>query len=169
MVQDIKSLQKYYPASVSELLVYSPGSLLRFSCVITRCHRFEDGWFLFAEHDKLSLAVYLSNEAFDQNQALIKHLFSEDFEKLGEIQDFLESARWRTWTVTVYGQIIFIDESTVYFEACYFWPQTFQSELDEKRIKPTTKLVVNKITEKQAKDFQQRKKALSELFKEEKA
>lgn len=168
MAQDLRLLQKYYPSAASELAVYSPGSLLRFSCVISRRNRFEDGWLMFVEHDKLSLAVYLSNEAFDQNLSFIKCLFSEDFEKLNEMQEFLESSSWRTWTVTIYGQIIFIEESTVYFEANYFWPQTFQSELDKKRIKPTAQLVINKVTEKQAKDFQQRKKALSELFRGEK-
>jgi hypothetical protein len=167
--QSIKVFQKYYPASVSDIAAYSPGSLLRFSCVINRFHRFEDGWFLFAEHDNQTLAVFLPNEAFNQTQVLIKELFGPDFKKLSKIQDFLESANWRSWTITVYGQIIFIDEDTpnVYLEAHYFWPQIFQSELDKKHIKPAEKLVVNKVTEKQVKDFKQRIEALSKLFRGE--
>jgi len=165
--QAIKVLQKYYPVSVSEIAMYGPGSLVKSSCIINRLHRFEDGWFLFVEHDNLTLAVYLSSEGFDQNQVLIKEVFTADFEKLSEIQDFLESIHWRSWTVTVYGQIIFIDvdTSTAYLEAHYFLPQTFQAEFDKRRIKQTKKLVVNKISEKQAKDFMQRKEVLAKLFR----
>jgi hypothetical protein len=168
MEKSIQALQKYYPVALSELRLYGDGSLLRFSGVITRISSdWGEGWVWFFEN-KINVICYLTHEMLNRNDALIQELFGKDLPQLYQTIRSLKTAGWRGNTVTLYGQTIFADEEWLHFEAHYFLPQTWQAELEKKRIKPADKLVVNKVSEEQAKDFLQRKEQLGKLFRGEK-
>jgi hypothetical protein len=161
----IKTLEKYYPVAWSELALYGAGSLLRFSGVITRISSdLADGWVWFFEN-KVKVACYLETAMLDRNDAFLRELFGKQMGELFKTLEVLRSAGWRGNAATVFGQTIFADEEWLHFEAHYFLPQTWQAELEKKRIKPTDKLVVNKVSEEQAKDFLQRKEQLAKLFR----
>jgi len=163
----LKTLEKYLPVAISEVSLYGEGGLLRFSGLVTEISADFGDYYAWYFEDKTKITCYLETEMLGRNDALLRELFSKDFPKLFETISFLKSTGWRGSAVTMYGQTIFIDKDTdwVHFQAHYFLPQTFQSELDKKRIKPTKKLVVNKVTEEQAKDFAQRKEQLAKLFR----
>jgi hypothetical protein len=163
----VKTLEKYLPVAVSEVSLYGEGGLLRFSGLVTKISADFGDYYAWYFEDKGRIVCYLETSMLDRNDVLIQELFSKDFPKLFETIKFLKSTGWRGSAVTIYGQTIFIDEDTdwVHFQAHYFLPQTFQAEVDKKRIKSTEKLIINKITEEQAKDFAQRKEQLAKLFK----
>jgi hypothetical protein len=164
----IKTLEEYYPVALSELPLYGAGSLLRFSGVIARISSdLGDCWVWFFEN-KANVVCYLETPMLDRNDVFLRELFGKEMGDLFKTLDVLRSARWRGNAVTVYGQTIFADEEWLHFEAHYFLPQTWQAELQKKRIKATDKLVVNKVSEEQAKDFLQRKEQLAKLFRGEK-
>jgi hypothetical protein len=166
--QALKVLQEYYPISPTEIVIHGPGSFVRFSSILTRFHETADGWVWFFENNKPGIVAYLDTPTLDRNDTLIQELFtSDDLKNLFKTVEFLKSVDWRNSPATLYGQTIFIDEDDgwVHFEAHYMLPQLFQAELDERRIKPTKKLIVNKVTETQAKDFMHRKEALAKLFR----
>lgn len=161
----IYTLEKYYPVAWPELPLYGPGSLLRFSAIMTRVSSdLADCWVWFFEN-KVNVACYLETAMLDRNDAFLRELFGKEMGELFKTLDVLRSAGWRGGAVTVYGQTIFADEEWLHFQAHYFLPQTWQAELDKKRIKPTDKLIINKVSEEQAKDFLQRKEQLAKLFK----
>ena len=163
-----KTLEQYLPVAFSEVSLYGQGSLLRFSGVITRVSLdLEDCYFWYFE-DKVNLACYLERDTLDRNDQLLASLFGQQRKELYETLNVLKGSGWRGSTVTVYGQTIFSDEDWVHFKVDYFLPQTWQAELDKKRIKPTDKLMVNKVSEEEAKDFEQRKEQLAKLFRGEK-
>lgn len=168
-VMDLKLLQKYYPISPSEIIIHGPGSFVRFSAILTKFNETSDGWVWFFEDNKPRLVAYLDTPTLDRNDTIIQNLFSnDDFEELFKTIEFLKSVNWRNSPATLYGQTILIDEKDegwVHFQAHYFLPQLFQAELDKRRIKPTKKLIINKITETQTKDFMQRKETLARLFR----
>ena len=163
----LKALEKYLPVAVSELPLYGEGGLLRFSGTVTEISADFGDYYAWYFEDKTKIVCYLETEMLDRNDVLLQTLFSKDFPKLFETISFLKSAGWRGSAVTMYGQTIFIDKETdwVHFKTNYFLPQPFQAEFDNKRIKTTQKLVVNKVTEEQAKDFMQRKEQLAKLFR----
>jgi hypothetical protein len=163
----LKALEKYLPVAFSEVPLYGEGGLLRFSGLVKDINSDLADCYAWYFEDKTKIVCYLETEMLDRNDVLLQTLFSKDFPKLFETISFLKSAGWRGSAVTIYGQTIFIDKDTdwVHFQAHYFLPQTFQAEFDKKRIKTTQKLVVNKVTEEQAKDFMQRKEQLAKLFR----
>lgn len=166
-MDSVKTLEKYLPVAISEVSLYGEGGLLRFSGTVTEISSDFGDYYAWYFEDKTKIVCYLETEMLDRNDTLLRELFSKDFSKLFETIKFLKSTGWRGTAVTMYGQTIFIDKDTdwVHFQAHYFLPQTFQAEVDKKRIKPTKKLIINKITEEQAKDFAQRKEELAKLFR----
>jgi hypothetical protein len=162
----ITALKKYYPISPSEIAIHGQGSLIRFSAIITRFNETSDGWVWLLENNDPKIAVYIDNLTLDSNDKLIQELFSKDeLKMLFKTIEFLKSVNWRNSPATLYGQTILAVEEWVHFEAHYMLPQIFQSELAKKRLKPTDKIIINKVTQKQAKDFMQRKESLAKLFK----
>ena len=161
----VQTLEQYFPVAFSEVPLYGLGSLLRFSAVMTGMSLdFEDCYFWYFEN-KVKVVCYIEREVLDRNDRLLEDLFGQRLKELHETLQVLRSAGWRGSTVTIYGQTMFTDEDWVHFKTDYFLPQTWQAELDKKRIKPTDKLIINKVSEEQAKDFLQRKEQLAKLFK----
>jgi hypothetical protein len=161
----IKILERYMPVAASEIPAYGKGSLIRFSSVVTNLSFSLPGYHLwfFENHDPAIIA-FLENSVLEKNDQMIQHLFGDSLPGLVEETRSLADAGWRGWTVSVYGQPMAKDEGGVHFLAHCFLPQVFQSELDKTSFKPTDKLVVGKVTQKQADDFSQRRKELSKLF-----
>ncbi len=161
----VQTLEQYFPVALPEVPAYGPGSLLRFSGIITRVSLdLEDCYFWYFEN-KAKLVCYLERDTLDSNDRILQALFGKHMKELYETLKLLKDSGWRGSTVTVYGQTMFIGEDWVHFKLDYFLPQTWQAELDKKRIRPTDKLVIRKVSEEQAEDFEQRKEQLSKLFK----
>lgn len=168
----IKELEKYLPVAVSEIANYGELSLVRFSSVITGFDFESDKHctYWYFRKDSPKIIVWLDKEMEDLSETLIQKIFGDDVKHLEETINFLRSLDWRGEAVTVYGMIISIEEEAdlVYFQAFYIFPQTIQAELNKKSIMPTKKLVVGKVTEKVAEDFEQRKKQIAKLLRQRK-
>ena len=166
MENPIKMLERYLPVAVSELPLHGEGGLLRFTSIVTDQNLDVEDCYLwhFQNHEPKILA-YLERPVLDRNDVLIRELFSTDSKELVQEILSLKASGWRGSTVCMYGQAWHMDEDRVHFYTHYFLPQVFQSELDKRKFKPTDKLIVGEVTDRQAKDFEARKEQLAKLFR----
>ncbi len=165
MEEAIKELEKYFPVAVSEMANYDEPALVRFSSVITGFKSDKDSSYWYFTNHSPKIIAWLDQEIENLTENLIQHIFGGDVKHLEKAINLLRSLNWRGEAVTVYGMIISTEDDLVYFQAFYIFPQIVQAELDKIRIKPTEKLLVGKVSEKAAKDFQQRKKQISGLLR----